>query len=136
MSDNRFNFNIYGNSSQTEEQRRNFRADILDFNENFEKINENGAMIDDLSKTKAITIVSNNWISINNGEYYRYTVSDTLIHPEPYNVSILFDDLTVIDDPIYPLPNTQAEGSFVLETSIKPLIDLSARLIVTKGVQQ
>lgn len=129
----RFNFTIY---DPNDENDRNHRADILDYDKNFKDIEEKSAIIDDLPKTKSITIASASWVSINDGEYYRYTISDALIHTEPYHIDILFSDLTIIEAPIYPQSNSQSEGSLVLETTKKPSIDLTATLIVTKGVAQ
>lgn len=129
---NRFNFNIYGDGTQTAEQRRNFRADILDFNENFEKINDEGAMLGDLSQVSSITITSNSWTRV--GNYYETTISNTNIEVEPQIIDVIFDDLIIIKSPINPKPNSQASGSFKLITTIKPTIDLSAKLILTRGI--
>ena len=131
---NKFNFNIYGNSTQTEEQRRNFRADILDFNENFEKLNELAAMVDDLPKVFNITIATTDWTKVDG--YWETTISNTAIEAEPYIIEVFFDNLTLIKSPINPKPNSQAVGSIKLITTIKPTQDLTAKLIVTKGVSE
>lgn len=129
---NRFNFNIYGNRTQTDEQRRNFRADILDFNANFEKINEFGAMIGDLPIVKSITIAVADWTKV--GNYWETTISDNAIKIDPYIIEVFFDNLTIIKSPINPKPNSQANGSIKLITTIKPNQALTAKLIITKGV--
>jgi len=129
---NKFNFNIYGNSTQTDEQRRNFRADILDFNANFEKINELAAMISDLPIVANITIAVSSWNKV--GSYWETTISNDAIKAEPYIIEVFFDNLTIIKSPINPKPNSQADGSIKLITTIKPSQSLTAKLIVTKGV--
>lgn len=134
MSDNKFNFTIYGNSTQTDEQRRNFRADILDFNNNFEKINEQAAQMSDLPKVFNITIAVSNWTKV--GNYWEATIASNAIQPEPYIIEVFFDNLTIIKAPINPKPNSQAAGSIKLITTIKPEQALTAKLIVTKGVSE
>lgn len=129
---NKFDFNIYGNSTQTDEQRRNFRADILDFNANFEKINNLAAMISDLPIVKSITIAVADWTKV--GNYWETTISDNAIEAEPYIIEVFFDNLTIIKSPINPKPDSQADGSIKLITTIKPNQALTAKLIVTKGV--
>lgn len=131
---NRFNFNIYGTSSQTAEQRRNFRADILDFNENFEKINEDGAMIEDLSHVISISIAVADWIYNSATKYYEATITNESIEVEPQIINVIFNDLTLINSPIIPKANSQADGSFKLMTITKPTQQLTAKLILTRGI--
>ena len=131
---NRFNFNIYGNSTQTAAQRRNFRADILDFNENFEKINEDGAMIADLSHVYTQSIAVNDWVYISETNYYEATIANENIEAEPQIIDVVFTDLTAIQAPILPKPNSQASGSFKLITATKPTQQLTAKIILTRGI--
>ena len=129
MSDNRFDFTIY---DPNDEENRNHRADILDYDNNFKKINLKGAMLSDLSQVTSITISANSWTRV--GNYYETTVSNNSIEVEPQIIDVIFDDLTIIKSPINPKPNSQANGSFKLITTIKPTIDLSAKLILTRGI--
>lgn len=129
MSDNRFDFTIY---DPNDEENRNHRADILDYDNNFKKINLKGAMLGDLSQVTSITISANSWTRV--GNYYETTVSNNSIEVEPQIIDVIFDDLTIIKSPINPKPNSQANGSFKLITTIKPTIDLSAKLILTRGI--
>ena len=129
MSDNRFDFTIY---DPNDEENRNHRADILDYDNNFKKINLKGAMLGDLSQVTSITISANSWTRV--GNYYETTISNNNIKIEPQIIDVIFDDLTIIKSPINPKPNSQANGSFKLITTIKPTIDLSAKLILTRGI--
>ena len=129
MSDNRFDFTIY---DPNDEENRSHRADILDYDNNFKKINLKGAMLSDLSQVTSITISANSWTRV--GNYYETTVSNNSIEVEPQIIDVIFDDLTIIKSPINPKPNSQANGSFKLITTIKPTIDLSAKLILTRGI--
>ena len=113
----------------------NSTADITDVMNNFNKVEDNGAIIDDLPKTKQITITANGWVEVDE-DLWQYTVSEQMIQAEPYNIDVIFNDLSEIEASIYPKPNSQANGSIVLYTSSRPTVDLTARLIVTKGVQQ
>lgn len=131
MSDNRFDFTIY---DPNDEENRNHRADILDYDNNFKKINLKGAMLGDLSQVTSITISANSWTRV--GNYYETTVSNNSIEVEPQIIDVIFDDLTIIKSPINPKPNSQANGSFKLITTIKPTIDLSAKLILTRGISE
>ena len=47
--------------------------------ENFDKIEETGAIVDDLPKTKSVTFKAANWIAINDGALYQYTLEDEII---------------------------------------------------------
>lgn len=119
----RFNFN---------EITRNNVADILEVDENFKRIEENGALIDDLPKSRLITIASSEWVNMQ--DYFQYTIQDSLIKPEPYNIKIIFTDLDLIKSSIYPKANSQSDGRIILKTHKKPEIDLNAILLITKGV--
>lgn len=108
-------------------------ADITEVMDNFNKIENKGAIIDDLPKVADITLEVKNWVQGDQG--YEYTISNQLIKPEPYNIKILFKDLTIIKNAIIPAPNSQQDGSVILRTKNIPNQDLDAVLIATKGVQ-
>lgn len=108
-------------------------ADITDVMNNFNKIEENGAIIDDLPKVADIVLNSKNWIKGDQG--YEYTITNQLIKPEPYNIKVIFSDLSLIKNAIIPAPNSQQAGSIILRTKSAPTQDLNAVLIVTKGVK-
>lgn len=131
MSDNRFDFTIY---DPNDEDNRNYRADILDYDRNFRKINLKGAMLDDLSQVYDVTIGSSAWSKV--GNYYEATVSNEAIHEDPYIIDVIFNDLTIIKAPINPKPNSQAEGSIKLITTVAPTVDLTAKMLITRGVSE
>ena len=112
------------------------QADISKVMENFDKIEATSAIVDDLPKTKSVTFKAANWIAINDGALYQYTLEDEIIKAEPYNIDVIFNDLNTLVDAIYPKANSQSAGSIILVTPTKPTVDLLARLIVTKGVEQ
>ena len=64
-----------------------------------------------------------------------YTITNQLIKPEPYNIKVIFSDLSLIKNAIIPAPNSQQAGSIILRTKSAPTQDLNAALIVTKGVK-
>lgn len=107
-------------------------ANITDVMDNFNKIEEIGAIIDDLPQVSSITLSANSWVAVD--DYYQYTISNANIKTEPQIVEVVFDNLTVIQAPINPKPNSQANGSIILITSIQPTVDLTAKLILTRGV--
>ena len=107
-------------------------ADITEVMNNFNKIENTAAIVDDLSHVYSITLNSNNWTLVDN--YYEYTINNVNIKEEPQIVDVVFNDLTIIQTPINPKPNSQANGSIVLITSIPPTSDLTAKLILTRGV--
>lgn len=108
------------------------RADITEVMNNFNKIEQTGAIIDDLSKRKQITLTKGSWVQA--GSFYEYKIIDDLIKAEPYRIDIYFSDLSLIKSAIFPKANSQAEGSLILRTTQKPTVDLVADLIVTKVV--
>ena len=107
-------------------------ADITEVMNNFNKIENTGAIIEDLSHVSSITLSSNGWTLVNG--YYEYTISNASIEEEPQIVDVVFDNLIAIQSPINPKPNSQAAGSIKLITTVKPSIDLTAKLILTRGV--
>lgn len=131
MSDNRFDFTIY---DPDDENNRDYRADILDYDKNFKKINLKGAMLGDLSQVSNITITANSWTRV--GNYWESTIADENIEVDPQIIDVIFDNLTIIKSPINPKPNSQAAGSITLITTIKPNVDLSAKLILTRGISE
>lgn len=107
-------------------------ANITEVMDNFNKIEKDGAIIDDLPKVTNIVLQTKNWVKGDQG--YEYTISNQLIKPEPYNIKVIFSDLTIIKYPIIPATNSQQAGSIILRTENAPTEDLNAVLIVTKGV--
>ena len=107
-------------------------ADITDVMDNFNEIENNAAILSDLSHVYSITLTSSNWTLVDNN--YEYTISNANIEVEPQIVDIVFDNLTIIQAPINPKPNSQAADSIKLITSIKPSVDLTAKLILTRGI--
>jgi hypothetical protein len=110
------------------------KADITEVMNNFNNIEDTGAIIDDLPKVTSITLTASDWVKVDN--YYQYTISNSLIQDEPYHINVLFDDLSLINSPIYPKVNSQSSGKIILRTNTVPTVDLTAKLIVTKGVQK
>lgn len=130
MSDNRFDFTIY---DPNDEDNRNHRADILDYDTNFKKINAQAAQLLDLPQVYSITIATTDW-NLNADNYYEATISNANIEVEPYIIDVIFNDLTIIESPINPKPNSQAAGSIKLITKLKPSQALTAKLIITRGI--
>ena len=107
-------------------------ADITDVMDNFNEIENNAAILSDLSHVYSITLTSSNWTLVDNN--YEYTISNANMEVEPQIVDIVFDNLTIIQAPINPKPNSQAADSIKLITSIKPSVDLTAKLILTREI--
>lgn len=109
-------------------------ADITDVMDNFNEIEGTAAIVDDLPKVSSITIQTTDWTLISG--FYEVTISNNTIKAEPYIIEVFFDNLTIIKSPINPKPNSQSEGSIKLITKIKPTQSLTAKLIVTRGINQ
>ena len=110
------------------------KADISDVMDNFNKIENTSAVIDDLTKVYTITLSKANWVDM--GNKYEYTISHEAIKPEPYDIEIIFTDLTIITSPIYAKPNSQSDGQVILQTTVMPSVDLVANLLITRGFEQ
>ena len=110
------------------------KADITTVMNNFNKIENTGAIIDDLTKVYQITLSASNWITV--GTKYEYIINNEILKAAPYNIQIIFTDLTIINGPIYPKPNSQAEGSLTLQSTVKPTVDLVANVLITRGFEE
>ena len=108
------------------------KANITEVMDNFNKIENNGAIVDDLPKVFSVTFTAANWVKVDGG--YQYTLSNSNIKAEPYIIDVIFNNLAVIKSPINPKADSQAEGSIILITAIKPTVDLSAKLVITRGI--
>lgn len=110
---------------------RNSVADILEVANNFTKVENIAATINDIPKVITVNIAANSWISTNN--YYETTINNAEIKAEPYLISVYFTDLSLITSPINPKPNSQSAGSIILRTKIKPSQSLTAKIYIIEG---